>query len=135
MKRIFLYAAAGVVVVATIVLALVLFHEPTAKNYLALAGLVVAELYLFGLVFYASAVKEGDSNNFLPAIVAAVPALLVSVVVVATDLNRIVIAVLEIVAWAIALVGLFLSLAHNKDEAEKASQVPDNPFGITPGRR
>lgn len=134
MRKALALAVPAIVVIATVVLALVLFKQPTTKDYLALVGLVIAELYIAGITHIGFSVKEGDSNNFLPALVATIPVLIVSIIVIATSPGRVVIAVLEIIGWAIALIGLTVSWRANLREADNAKNASADPLHITPGK-
>ncbi len=125
MNKILSAAAAAVVVIATIITVLAVIAEPTRAQIAGLGVLVIAELYAFGVVFYARWSRRGDANNFIPAVLAAIAPLIVSVVVLTVSPNTIVTTVLHVIAWAIALIALFVSLAANHVEATRGEDAPD----------
>jgi hypothetical protein len=133
-KRWHISAVAGVVVVATVLLMVFLVAAPGVGDYVALAGLIVAELYLARIVLFAADLEEGDSNNYLPATAAALLPVVVGILVLVLRMSSVLIAVMEVIAWALALIFLFLSVAHNREEADH--QIGGlGSFDLTPGSR
>lgn len=127
MKKLYPSAAAVIVVVATIIITLSLIADPTRGQLGALAIVVIAQLYGFGVVFYATWVRRGDRNNFLPAVVAAGLPLIASIVILAVQPVFSITIVSQVLAWAIALIALLISLSANKAEAEQAEHTAAEP--------
>jgi len=133
--RIYLAAAAAIVVIATIIITLVVIGEPTEAQVGALVALVIAQVYAFGVLILAASVRRGDSNNFIPAILATIPPLLVGIIVLAASLDSTVTVILQVIAWAIALIALLVSFAVNRAEASQAESAPGKPdFSARPGK-
>lgn len=132
--RVLTAGVAAVVVIVTIALALLLPHEPSARYGWALAGLVVSEVWIVTVVLAGSWIRRGDALNFLPATLAALPVLVISVIGLAVDLGPILGTLLYVVGWAAAVVMLLVSIAWNTREARRAVAVPKEPdFTITHG--
>jgi len=126
-SRIYLAAAAAAVVIATVIITFVVLGEPTEAQLGSLVALVVAEVYAFGVLLFAASVRRGDSNNFIPAILAAIPPLLVGVIVLAAPLDSTVALILQVIGWAIAIIALLVSFAVNRAEASQAEAAPSKP--------
>jgi hypothetical protein len=133
--RIYLGAAAAIVVIATVIITLVVLGEPTEAQAGALVALVIAQVYTFGVLFLAASVRKGDSNNFIPAILATIPILIVGIIVLATSLDPTVAVILQVIGWAIALIAFLVSFAVNRAEASQAESAPGKPdFNARPGK-
>lgn len=133
MSRGLVIAAAAVVIGATVVLALVIPPEPTQRYLWALVGLVLAQLWCFAVPVGASWSSRVDALDAIPAVLASIPVLVISVIGLVLDPGPVLATILYVIGWSIAIVSLLLVLGHSARTAARTDDPAGADFTIKRG--
>lgn len=128
-------AIAMIVVLATIAITTAAWAgDFDGYRIFTLIAVVVVEVYIATVLFQARTWGQGDALNLIPALVAAVPVLLVSFLGLAVHFSVLVGVVVYVLGWAVALTVLLASISAAQQRERRAKATPSEPdFTIRPG--
>lgn len=120
---------------ATVVIAWVAWNgEFDAQRRFTLGALLAVELYIAGLMYFASRPAKGDAVSAAPAVVAVVPISVTSFVGLFVNFGALLGTVLYVFGWVAALIVLLVVLKTEADHRQRSASTPSRPdFTIEEG--